>query len=37
MPASRTSIYTGAFSHSNPIPAACRMGNLVAWLDDPQS
>ena len=29
MSAKRRSIYTEAFSHSNPIPAACRMGNLV--------
>ena len=25
----RQAIYTEAFSHSNPIPAACRMGKLV--------
>lgn len=25
----RQSIYTDAFAHSNPIPAACRMGDLV--------
>lgn len=25
----RNSIYTEAFSHSNPVPAACRMGNIV--------
>ena len=25
----RRSIYTEAFSHSNPVPAACRMGNIV--------
>jgi len=27
--AKRQSIYTDAFAHSNPIPAACRMGNLM--------
>lgn len=26
---SRTSIYVGGFSHKNPIPAACRIGNLL--------
>lgn len=25
----RTSIYTEGFSHKNPIPAACRIGNTV--------
>lgn len=25
----RRAIYTEAFSHTNPIPAACRLGNLV--------
>ena len=25
----RTSIYTEGFSHKNPIPAACRIGNMV--------
>jgi 2-iminobutanoate/2-iminopropanoate deaminase len=25
----RQSIYSDAFAHQNPIPAACRMGNLV--------
>lgn len=25
----RQSIYTDAFAHSNPIPTACRMGDLV--------
>lgn len=25
----RQSIYSDAFAHHNPIPAACRMGNLV--------
>ncbi len=25
----REGIYTTGFSHSNPIPAACRLGNLV--------
>lgn len=25
----RQSIYTESFSHRNPIPAACRLGNLV--------
>ena len=29
MAAKRASIYTEAFSHATPIPAACRMGNLV--------
>jgi 2-iminobutanoate/2-iminopropanoate deaminase len=27
--ASRKSIYTDAFGHSNPIPAACRLGPLL--------
>lgn len=27
--ARRTSIYVEGFSHKNPIPAACRIGNLV--------
>jgi 2-iminobutanoate/2-iminopropanoate deaminase len=25
----RQSIYSDAFSHGNPIPAACRVGNLL--------
>ncbi|MFT0546470.1 RidA family protein [Allopusillimonas ginsengisoli] len=25
----RTSIYTDGFGHKNPIPAACRIGNMV--------
>ena len=25
----RTSIYVTGFSHHNPIPAACRIGNMV--------
>ncbi|MBM3608380.1 MAG: RidA family protein [Alphaproteobacteria bacterium] len=25
----RQSIYTDAFAHSNPIPAACRVGNIL--------
>jgi enamine deaminase RidA (YjgF/YER057c/UK114 family) len=25
----RTSIYTDSFKHGNPIPAACRIGNLL--------
>ncbi len=28
-PAARTSIHIGAFSHKNPIPAACRVGPLL--------
>ncbi|MDT2020085.1 RidA family protein [Methylocella sp. CPCC 101449] len=27
--AKRQSIYSDSFAHQNPIPAACRMGNLV--------
>jgi 2-iminobutanoate/2-iminopropanoate deaminase len=27
--AERKSIYVGGFGHKNPIPAACRLGNLV--------
>lgn len=27
--AKRTSIYVEGFSHKNPIPAACRIGNMV--------
>jgi 2-iminobutanoate/2-iminopropanoate deaminase len=27
--ATRTSIYVEGFSHKNPIPAACRIGNLL--------
>ena len=27
--AARTSIYVEGFSHKNPIPAACRIGNMV--------
>ena len=27
--AKRQSIYSDAFAHQNPIPAACRMGNLL--------
>ena len=29
MTATRQSVYTEAFGHSNPVPAACRMGPLV--------
>ena len=28
--ATRTSVYVEGFSHKNPIPAACRLGNVVA-------